>query len=139
MQPGAAVILGLVIVVIVLIALAYVWYHHTGWAKFSNDNGDTVSWTSTTGAGISDLRFKDVVFTLNVNGVSHTQDVTAVLNGMAVAYKDTPNSGTLTLDRPLNPFSFVIIGINDRDTVPDNQTPMWQSATATLAGYFRTV
>lgn len=139
MQPGAAVILGLVIVIIVLAAAAYVWYNHTGWAQFSNNNDDAVSWSSSASSGISALRFKSVVYTLSVGGVDHAQDVTAVLNGMAVAYKNTANNGTLTLDRPLNAFSFVITGVNDRATVPDNQTPAWQSATATLAGYFRSV
>jgi hypothetical protein len=79
------------------------------------------------GDDVSRLRFRNCVFTVKRgDGVTKTHDVTAVLNGMAVAYKGGYNNPQmLTLVRPLNPFSFVIPGFNDRATVADPSARPW--------------
>ncbi len=139
-------LLGLVAAILVVVAVAYLRYRFFGWSTFNPDGngwqtGDVVAWTAATSGDISRLRFRDAVFTVAVGGARHQQNVTPVLAGMAAAYDNSVtlprNSGTLALDRPLNAFSFVIPGVNDRGTVPDNQTPEWQSATATLTGLVR--
>ncbi len=127
MQGPTAALTATIIVVALLIIAAFVWYHYTGWQTFSFKTGDNPSWLPANQADISRLRFKDCVFTVNRgDGVSKTQDVTPVLNGMAVAYKGgTSNPMSLTLTRPLNPFSFVIQGFNDSATVSDPTKPPW--------------
>lgn len=74
----------------------------------------------------SQLRFKKAIFTIKcTDGTVKTQDVTAVLNAMAIGITSTKNSGTnkprptLFLSDPLQPFSFVIPGFNDMKTLGD--------------------
>ena len=142
-------ILAVVIVLIALIAAAW-GYSQMGWETFSYATGDTPSWSAAKNGGgyspngIGDLRFKNATFTLSVPGnggsTDFTQDVTPVLNGMAVAYRNTPydgnvNTGTLLLDSALNPFSFVIPGENDRATITDPS--VLSTATVTLTGRYK--
>lgn len=107
-------------------------------------SGSPPSWTAAGGRDASALRFRNCVFTVvDPKGVSHTQDVTAVLNGMAVAYagaETTPPPATLRLDRPLNAFSFVVPGVNDSATVTTAaDAAAWYKSATTLAGEWRTI
>ncbi len=146
MGPGAALALGLLVVVTVLLAAAFAWYNFWGWAPFrfaeaSYDPGaPPPSWSTPGGTGsVADLRFKDAVFTVvDPGGATHTADVTDVLNGMAAAYRGSPSPpSTLTLAGPLNAFSFVIPGVNDRAAVPDPK--LWAGSPAALAGKMRAI
>lgn len=231
MGPGQSLALGLVIVVVVLLAAAYVWYNMVGWAPFSFKGavpyappgaasscaaaeacvanncvaacgkdadcpagacssgfcppsagktccpagealvGDrcratctpasgcgaegqvcwgglcqpasTPSWAAGEGKNIASLRFKSCTFTVvDPQGQKHSADVTAVLNGMAVAFRGAATAvpGALYLDRPLNAFSFVIPGVNDRATVPTPaQAKTWAGCATTLTGRSRTI
>jgi len=127
MQRASAALLATIIVIALVIVAAYVWYNYTGWAEFSNKTGDSPSWVPANGADISRLRFKDCIFTVTRgDGVSRSYDVTPALNSMAVAYRGGGgNPLSLTLTRPLNPFSFVIPGFNDRATVADPTAAPW--------------
>ena len=153
--------MSLLIVLAILVIVLYVWYSNTGWSTFSYKTGDSSScgtpsnpktcgpcWTpkvATNGASgsISDLRFKNAIFTLVVGGQTYTKDVTAALNSMAIAYNGTGsaavNMGQLCLDKPLNAFSFLIQGVNDSKTVPDPTVPAWRNAMVTLTGSYRTL
>lgn len=126
MNTGLASIVALVVVLILLVMAAYVWYNYTGWKTFSYSTGDSPSWTPTD-SDISSLRFKDCSFVVQRgDGKMATLDATAVLNSMAVAYAGaTKKPLALTLVRPLNPFSFVIPGFNDRASVPDPTVAPW--------------
>lgn len=127
MQGTSAALLAAITVLALLIIAAYVWYNYTGWAAFSFKTGDAPAWTPAAQADISLLRFKDCVFTVQRgDGVAKSYDVTPALNGMAVAYRGGgANPAALTLTRPLNPFSFVIPGFNDRASVPDPSAAPW--------------
>lgn len=150
MKPALAFVLGLVVVVVLLIVAAYVWYNYTGWQKFTfegavpyNKNAPAPKWQASGGdPSAADLRFRDVVFTVvDPSGVAHRRDVTAVLNGMALAYHSaaTPPP-TLALDRPLNAFSFTIPGVNDRQSVPTKSAAAaWANAKTRLEGGVRTL
>ena len=127
MNTGLALIAALVITIILVVGAAYVWYAFFGWSGFSYGTGDSPSWLPAGQADLSRLRFKDCVFTVTrSDGRVGRIDVTPNLNSMAVAYKGgSYNPSTLTLTRPLNPFSFVIPGFNDRSTVPDPTVAPW--------------
>jgi hypothetical protein len=131
METAAALITSTVIVIIILIIAAYVWYNYIGWSGFAYKTGDRPSWLPASGVSISRLRFKDCIFTVTrADKKVSSLDVAPVLNAMAVAYK-TSTVGipqTLTLTRPLNPFSFVIKGFNDRATVSDPRVYPWCTA-----------
>lgn len=206
MSPERSLALGLVVVLVILLVAAFVWYNFTGWAGFTfagtvpygigppcNANpppGSTTcpagaaccpagqqcggaqcltpcassadcaagqncaggacqsgllpSWSVTNSArNISDLRFKGCVFTVtDPQGQQHAADVTAVLNGMAVAFRGATAAvpQTLYLDRPLNAFSFRIPGVNDSATVTSAAAAAaWANSATTLTGQFRTI
>ena len=142
MKPGVAYVLAVLVVLSALLAYAFVWYYRgDAWTAFAFATNDPVAWTA---AGATPdtarLRFRKAVFTVTVNGAPHAQDVTPVLNAMARAHTaGDGNNGTLKLDDYLNPFSFVIAGVNDAQTVPASNTPAWRAATATLKGQYRTL
>lgn len=99
-------------------------------------------WKAPRGAGT--LRFKKAVFAVtDPRGVTHRQDVTAVLNGMAVAYRGAPAGAAaptaLRLDRPLNAFSFTIPGVNDARAVAAGDLPAWKASATSLTGSYREV
>ena len=140
MSTGVAIIVALIVIIVIFVAVAYGWYNFYGWKSFGFKTKDTVSWTSPTKRGITDLRFKKAIFTIKTpDGAVQAKDVTNVLNGMAVAYTGQANSGTLTLDRSLNPFSFVIKGVNDNQTVSNPSSDRWTKTTATLTVSVRTI
>ena len=206
MEPGQALILGLVVVLVVLLIAAYLWYHKTGWEDFTfagtvpyavgskcNANpppgsmlcpagktccttpgqqclgsqcvtpctigtdcapgqscaggicqtGTVPSWTASGNNDISSLRFKGCTFTVtDPSGKQHSADVTAVLNGMTVAYRGATISipRTLYLDRPLNAFSFVIKGVNDSATITSpTEASAWMNSATSLTGQSRTI
>jgi len=140
MSPGEAMIVALIVIIIIFVAISYGWYNFYGWKSFEFKTRNAVSWSSSTKKGIADLRFKKVIFSIKFPDESfQSKDVTNVLNGMATAYTGQPNKGTLTLDRPLNPFSFVIKGVNDKDTATDPSSKKWKKTTATLVGSVRTI
>ncbi len=98
MQPGPAFVVGLLIVLVILVIAAYVWYHYTGWKSFSYDAGKTVTFSAGTDKDGNDrsagnVRFKNCIFTLTspVDGTTRSQDVTGTLNGMALAYSGAYN------------------------------------------------
>lgn len=112
------------VIIVLLLVIAFLWWHFAGWSEFSFSAGDRPSWAPT-GAhkNVSRLRFKDCVFSVQRAGdpAPTSRDVTGILNNMAIAYSrgnsrffvpsDFPAS--LSLDRPLNAFSFTIPGFND--------------------------
>lgn len=128
MDTAPAMIMAVLVVSALIVIAAFIW-NSMGWKTFTFKSGDSVSWSAAASAnGVSDtsqLRFKNVIFTISVgppgNIHQYTKDVTAVLNGMAVAYKGTGgttvNPGVLSLDRQLNAFSFLVMGLNDANTV----------------------
>ena len=131
---------------------AYYWYYYTGWADFSftgttpyapGQSKSTPGWTASTGKNVSSIRFKDCVFTVvDPGGNKHSADVTPVLNGMAVAYRGSTSAipTVLSLDRPLNAFSFNISGVNDGKTVGSaDLTKAWGGSATTLTGRMRMV
>jgi hypothetical protein len=93
--------------------------------------------------GVGTLRFKKAVFAVtDPRGVTHRQDVTAVLNGMAVAYRKAPTKTaptTLRLDRPLNAFSFTIPGVNDAQAVAASDLAKWKASATSLTGSYRVI
>jgi len=135
------------LIVVLLLVIAFIWWHYSGWSEFSFANGDWPSWAPTDPKdNVSRLRFKDCVFTVQRAGdaAPTSRDVTAALNGMAVAYAGSRfftrdnYPAALTLARPLNAFSFAIPGFNDahyldadgtpRGTVKDPSAPPWCGA-----------
>lgn len=146
MDSTSAAIIAAVITIVLFLCTTYIWYTFSGWTKFSYSTGDNPSWIPSNDADISLLRFHSCTFTVNrSDGVTETLDVTPVLNSMAVAFKGgIKNPASLTLTRPLNPFSFVIMGFNDRKTVLDPSVAPWcincpDGTKVTLTGYVRTL
>jgi hypothetical protein len=132
------VVSAFIVLLVLLLVSAYGWYYHTGWHAFAYETGSSPSWGA---SDISRLRFKDVVFVVSrSDGIVQKKDVSAVLNGMAVAYESAVNKPPqLRLVRRLNAFSFVVEGFNDPVTVRDPSLPMWISARVTLTGDWRLV
>lgn len=134
-MDNRALIIAAIIALVIIIAVSLINYTARGWNSFLCDNGQTCSWSAD---AVEDLRFRDVTFSVQLpNGESYSKDVTPVLNSMAVAYEGVKNSGSLSLDRPLNPFSFLIPGVNDSKTVPDPTQGGWPNAVARLIGKTR--
>jgi hypothetical protein len=128
MDTTSSVVLAAIITLVLVIAVAYAWYGFVGWSDFSYSAGDSPAWAPAPGKSLARLRFKDCVFTVRRgDGKTATFEASAVLNGMAVAYASAVGAPppVLTLDRPLNPFSFVITGFNDRASVPDPGAAPW--------------
>jgi len=127
METGAALAAAAVIVLVLVLAAAYAWYNFFGWAPFAYQAGDTPAWQPAGQAGLDRLRFKGCTFTVaRSDGVTRTLDATPVLNAMAAGFADGPaNPPALSLERPLNAFSFVIAGFNDRATVANPGAPPW--------------
>lgn len=128
-------IIAFIVVVVLIIFLSYLYYYRTGWTKFKFGRGSTVQWTTILPKNISQIRFKGCLFVCGQN----TKDVTATLNNMARAHSSTTKQTTLALDTPLNPFSFMITGVNDPATVPNPQTPAWQSTFCSLSGSYKII
>lgn len=105
--------------------------------------GMTPAWAAAKGEKISALRFKGCTFTVvDPAGKQHSADATAILNGMAVAYRGAVSKipTVLNLDRPLNAFSFLIPGVNDSATVTTPaQAKTWANCATTLTGSVRTI
>jgi hypothetical protein len=139
MSLAADISLSIIIVVIIFIILAFVWDKFIGLTKFSAGKSSVVSWFVTGKKDITDLRFQECIFTVVMpSGVTKSVDVSSVINGMAAAYVGNAIiPQTLTLVKPLNPFSFVIKGFNDVATVPNPSTPAWKNAKVTLTGKYR--
>ena len=143
MDTTSALFASALIIIIILLVAAYIWYNFIGWTEFNATTGDQPIWKPD--VAISRLRFKDCIFTVTrSDGVSQSLDVSQVLNGMVVAFKNSTLdvAEPLKLVRPLNPFSFVIAGFNDKATVSDPSIPLWNvknGATATLSGKWRNI
>jgi len=125
---GLGLKLGLIVVAV--LAAAFAW-HSFGWKPFRFDLGDTASWSSN-GSGVNRLRFSNCRFAVvRPDGVSASADVTGNLNDMARAFIGEPAnkySPILSLDAPLNAFSFVIPGFNDAASAGDPRGPKWCSS-----------
>ena len=155
MPIALAVVVAVLIIVVLALGGAYAWWNFTGWsAPFAYQTGATPAWTPMKDSkgipqDISRLRFKGCVFTATrADGVSQSLNVDVVLNSMAVAFKPNVAGGTnpasLNLVTPLNPFSFVIPGFNDKATVPSPSVPLWSitatpAAKVSLTGQVRTI
>jgi hypothetical protein len=144
MDAGSALLLSVVIVITILVSTAYTWYNFTGWKQFNfKPSADAPSWAPSKDADVSRLRFKGCIFSVARPGFGvKSINVDKVLNSMAVAYKSGVNTRTsLKLTGPLNPFSFVIVGFNDRLTVPlsPDRDPTWANSTVSLTGKVRTI
>lgn len=105
--------------------------------------GVTPSWAAAGGKTAASLRFLRCTFTAtDPGGATHSADVTAVLNGMAAAYRGAATAvpAALSLDRPLNAFSFQIPGVNDSTTVSTAEAAAaWANSATTLTGSVRTI
>lgn len=146
MDTGPAYILAILIVLVLLVGVAYGWYNFSGsWSDFSYTGGQKVAFSSGK-RQINRLRFRKCIFTTqDPSGKKASWDVTAILNGMAVAHDIDSNNNKLPLGGssqiPLNPFSFIQGGFNDRAAVPtaaDRDT--WQKvpdSATTLTGEMR--
>jgi hypothetical protein len=147
MKSGLALLGAVVITLIILVVAAYAWWHYTGWQTFTYSAGDSPEWRPTKEAHVSRLRFKDCAFQVQgADGVVRKVDAAPALNSMAVAYKNGARGAVpsaLALVRPLNPFSFVIRGFNDRASVSDPSDPAWCGGGpcqgVTLSGKVRTI
>jgi len=144
METGAAMIISVLLVVLLLIAFAYLWYNYTGWRPFVFGNGDKVAFSSK--QSVSKLRFKNCIFTVvDPSNQKHTYDVTRNLNGMAVAYKGSPRPPRqLELGgvnrTPLNAFTFTVPGVNDRATLPTAEDiKIWSNSSVALSGQWREI
>lgn len=143
MSPGEAFFASCAIVFLLMIVAAYLWYHYSGWKRFSFASGEEGVFS----AGkqpVSRMRFKDCVFSFSdPSGNRHSKDVTPTLNGMAVAYAGTGvTSFTLggVAHRPLNAFTFTLRDVNDRRTVPTKeQAARWATCPARLDGFLRII
>ena len=84
METFAAIILATVIIVLVLVGAAYYYHNYVGWTLFTRNDGETLNITPPSG-DVTDLRFKDCIFTIldSKNTVLFTSDVTQNLNAMA--------------------------------------------------------
>lgn len=106
-------------------------------------NSTVPGWVPKQGSNISRLRFSDCIFTITTpDGRRYSQNVTPALNSMAVAYTGStikmPN--TLYLSGPLNAFSFVIPGVNDRRTLPTSaDAETLDGSACSLTGKYRTI
>jgi len=131
MRRVAEAILAIIALLVVLVGVYYVWYSSHGWETMTFTSGEGFagspgspagrgpSWVPHKGRPLSSLRFRNAIFTMvDVKGKTHTKDVTAVLNGMAAAYggelyAHAAPPPALEMTGPINPFSFVIKGVND--------------------------
>lgn len=143
MESLAAHALAALVVLVAVVIAAAVWYYKFGWQSYSysqSAGAAAPSWSPSTGATVDRLRFRKAVFTVTPTvGSPQSVDVSAVLNGMAVAYRgSTTVPAELTLVRPLNPYSFVITGFNDSSKTSGGTDPL-AGATAELVGYYRTI
>jgi hypothetical protein len=146
-----AVLLAAVVVVTTIIA--YMWWKSL-WTPFSFAAGQLPTWAPPKGKSLADLRFSDCVFKVSrADGLVAQKDVTPVLQNMALAYSDAaPNQAlpsALSLDAPLNSFSFVIMGFNDAASAGNPSALPWCTApptgtsgvcpgsTVTLTGKYR--
>jgi len=119
MDIYTSAVLSAIIIALLFVIASYIWYHFSTWTQFSFKNRDLPEWATSTGA--SRLRFRNCKFNVSVGidvpnnssdlpAVESSLDVTNILNAMA---KQSTSGITLKLARPLNPFSFTIVGFND--------------------------
>ena len=125
-----------IVIILVFMGVTSLWYNDSSsWHSFSATSAtyDWPQWSSTSINGASALRFRNCIFTVALASsppVQQTHDVTAVLNEMALQQKSpviptttTISTGSgkfqpsMSLVRPLNPFSFAIPGFNDPTTL----------------------
>ena len=172
-----AAMVAVIVIILIMIGVTRVWYNKTtSWSTFSasSANFDWPQWSSTSSKGASALRFRNCKFTvvLGDGTTTKTKDVTNTLNAMAMQQQTpilssgssgssspAPTTGpmfqqSMSLVRPLNPFSFTITGFNDPTMFSDpaviNKYP-WcitycndgtkaaKPALVTLTGEFRTL
>jgi len=144
MLPGSEHALAAAATVVVLLIIIYIWYTMFGWTPSTFTTGQVASWTAPSG-DTSSLRFRNMIFRVRTaDGKTSARNVTAIVNKMAQAFDATGgvNTGTLTLDRPLNAFSFVIAGMNDRATIKtaaDKVASPLNHAPVSLIGSWRTI
>ena len=148
MERLQATLLTIVILVLIIVIGSYVWYNYTGWKHFGYFGGDTVEFHTMTGQLTENIRFRNVKFTVTLEGDSRrTFDVTGNLNQMAKNHTGSGYGGSnypIKLLKPLNAFSFIIPGFNEKkditlvtknneQVIPDK----WKNAGVTLVGQWR--
>lgn len=146
MGGTADFVLSITIVLVILIIIAFIWYNFTGWSPFKYSKGNTVTFKTPDESSIAYMRFRNCIFTFtDPKGSLHSIDVTEVLNNMAKGFRDAqnpPSSFTLGghCQAPLNAFSFVLPGVNDRATVTTSEdAKKWENCDATLTGLQRII
>lgn len=87
------------------------------------------------------LRFKDAVFTVEdlTTGDKWSRDVSGILDGMALGLDARAAALGLSLDAPLNPFSFAIKGFNVADGDGAPPAASLQKSRTTLTGLYKYV
>lgn len=89
---------------------------------------------------LSQVRFKDCIFTVKCQDGTKTKDVTGILNAMIQNYRGNTNEKLVfKLDDPgLSAFSFYIDGFNDNKNHPDgNWLDTNSNQTVTLDGKYK--
>lgn len=127
MDQSTAILTATVILVVLIVAVSYAWYHLIGWQTFTvTEDSQRVASVSGAGKDIRHLRFRNCMFTSTIGEAPHHPvDVSAVLNGMAMAYMDAPATTStvhaapvyLDLISPINALSFKIEGWNTEDII----------------------
>lgn len=126
MDKPQSYIAATLIVLLVVVAFAWVWFNYIKhWKQIDATGGDKLSF-DTIMKTPAWLRFRNCKFTTqSPAGEVQTWDVTAVLNGMAAAHQKEATGAYPTqmnlgggAQAPLNPFSFIKTGFNDTQTVP---------------------
>ena len=157
----AAFVSGLVVALAFLLVAAYLWYNYIGWKPFAYREGEVVTFSAGKTESAGSIRFRGATFTVTApDGTSRSKDVTAILNGMALAYSGGAGAATSSFSlggkvcikknakglctqtgrpRPLNPFTFTIAGFNDRKTVPTKADAAEWTGAARLTGEARLV
>lgn len=130
-----------IIAVIISIITIFIINKTTGWKSFTMNRGENFNVLDNDPKLIEKLRFKDCVVTYkSSNNETKKQDVTSVLNRMALAYEESNNIGNkFKLDDPgLSVYSFQVKGFNDSTSRPDSS---WDddapNAAVTMTGYYK--
>jgi hypothetical protein len=161
MEPATAAICAAAAALLVIGLAAFYRLRVHGWDKAfsftaatpyatpSSPGADkaTPTWPVLTGENLQtlkdgrSLRFKDAVFTVEdlATGTKWSRDVSGILDGMALGLDAKAAQYGLSLDGPLNPFSFAI---KDFNVAPKGMTPPAAALTnsrTTLTGLYKYV
>jgi hypothetical protein len=118
-------VLSAIIIAIIIVIVSYIWYRFGTWTQFSFKINELPEWVAVPKDGKS-IRFRNCKFSVSVGSDTSdnpemskkegSRDVTNILNAMAKQSTGT----SMSLVRPLNPFSFTIVGFNDPNSMGIN-------------------